>query len=1150
MRRLPLLSLLASLALLGASLGAQITTYPYNEDFESQALGSTAYNPAYTFTNGWTNVTGDNSNWTVDEGGTPSANTGPAVDHNPGTAAGNYVYFESSGGAAGNVAIARSPVFDWSALPAPRLTFWYHMWGATMGNMALDLIEAFNANTNGSNTTTTFTSATATFVAAHVGSRIRIIGGGNAGNYTIAAVVNSTTVTLATTPPGDLTGMTYVHELVTQNIVAPWTANQNVWQMRRVILTSLLVGGGSIRQFQFDIRGIQGTSFTSDMAFDDVTVDAVPANDMGVVSLDAPVSAGTLSATETVTITVRNYGSAAQSNIPVTYTINGGSPVNDVVPGPVAPGATAQINFATTGDFSADGTYTLVLSTANPGDADNTNDSITRVVFNAIAAPYFTDFESGAGGWATYGTTTFALGTPAGTIINSAFSGTNAWVTNLTGLYNNSETGGVAGPAIDLSAYTTADPWVFIRVWWNAEFSWDGAVLQSSIDGGQSWQNVGAFGDPNNWYTDNTIDGQPGGQTQGWSGRAATADGSNGWVLARHQLTGLGGQGSVTFRIAFGSDTSVVDEGFGFDDIFIGNPQEMNVVRGTSPVADGGTDTVNVLTAGTNLTYTIENLGERALTLTGTAPDYVVVTPGTNITSVTVTTQPTTPIAGGGSSNFVINVVPTAAGAYDFTVSIASEDFDENPYDFTVSGVAIANVPPTLTLATTTTFAAGSDFDLTLAPGATLTDANLTFDDATPDNVTVTITPPGTAPTGITPPAGGTTASGSLPGTLTWTGTADASNAPGAYTWIVNLNDGTSSVNYNVRIIITDVAPTHVGAAGQPGTADGSTANPYEAVYTEGLGTTVTVDLATVTDANTGQSLAITGTAQTSGPSTGSGFTFTLASGTTLQVAPTAALNANDVGVQVFDVTVSDGTNPVVITVEVTVNAAIVFTSSASLPDATQNTVYGGFNVTTTGGTGTVTFAITTGALPTGLSMAANGAVSGGTTAAPGNFTFTITATDSLGATSTQPANINVVAPAGGIPTITTTSPLTGGTVGSVYGPVNFAATGGTSPYTWALAPGSGALPAGLALGTGGDLTGTPTAAGTFGFTVRVTDSASVFADGAFSVTINAAPTGGGGGGDDDDDGGCAAGSTGNGWAALLALVPVAAVVMRRRRTA
>lgn len=47
--------------------------------------------------------------------------------------------------------------------------------------------------------------------------------------------------------------------------------------------------------------------------------------------------------------------------------------------------------------------------------------------------------------------------------------------------------------------------------------------------------------------------------------------------------------------------------------------------------------------------------------------------------------------------------------------------------------------------------------------------------------------------------------------------------------------------------------------------------------------------------------------------------------------------------------------------------------------------------------------------------------------------------------------------------------------------------SGGTAPYTWAVT--SGTLPAGITLSSVGTLSGTPTAAGTFTFSVTVTDS-------------------------------------------------------------
>src|SRR5260370_15503227 len=70
---------------------------------------------------------------------------------------------------------------------------------------------------------------------------------------------------------------------------------------------------------------------------------------------------------------------------------------------------------------------------------------------------------------------------------------------------------------------------------------------------------------------------------------------------------------------------------------------------------------------------------------------------------------------------------------------------------------------------------------------------------------------------------------------------------------------------------------------------------------------------------------------------------------------------------------------------------------------------------------------------------------------------------------------------------ITSPTPLPTGSVGVAYS-VSFAATGGLTPYTWSVA--SGALPAGLNLGADGSLTGTPTAAGQFTFTIRVADYA------------------------------------------------------------
>lgn len=83
-------------------------------------------------------------------------------------------------------------------------------------------------------------------------------------------------------------------------------------------------------------------------------------------------------------------------------------------------------------------------------------------------------------------------------------------------------------------------------------------------------------------------------------------------------------------------------------------------------------------------TFTIENLGSTALSLTGASP-YVQIT-GAHASSFSVTTIPSNSIAGGGTTTFVITFSPTSGGAKNATLTIANNDSDEDPYNFNISG--------------------------------------------------------------------------------------------------------------------------------------------------------------------------------------------------------------------------------------------------------------------------------------------------------------------------------------------------------------------------------------------------------------------------------------------------------------------------------
>ena len=113
-----------------------------------------------------------------------------------------------------------------------------------------------------------------------------------------------------------------------------------------------------------------------------------------------------------------------------------------------------------------------------------------------------------------------------------------------------------------------------LDIWFGSESGADGAVLQSSFDGGTTWQNVGELdGDFTvNNYTDDNLSGTPGEQTLGWSGFSENMF-SNGWKRATFYIAGTfyTNEDSVYFRIAFGSNGSTELDGFAFDNFRIGN---------------------------------------------------------------------------------------------------------------------------------------------------------------------------------------------------------------------------------------------------------------------------------------------------------------------------------------------------------------------------------------------------------------------------------------------------------------------------------------------------------------------------------------------------------------------------------------------------
>ncbi len=181
----------------------------------------------------------------------------------------------------------------------------------------------------------------------------------------------------------------------------------------------------------------------------------------------------------------------------------------------------------------------------------------------------------------------------------------------------------------------------------------------------------------------------------------------------------------------------------------------------------------------------------------------------------------------------------------------------------------------------------------------------------------------------------------------------------------------------------------------------------------------------------------------------------------------------------------------------ITVNPAPSVTTTA-LGDAPGGAAYN-YTLQATGGTGAYTWSVPAGSLPAWAALnPATGMISG-TPNAVGISNFSVAVTDAAGLTSAaQPLSLEVPALA------IATKALPAGTTGLPYS-AQIQATGGFAPYTWTLTAGS--LPTWASLdAASGAIKGTPDAAATSTFAVKITDSAPtgpVSATQEFSVTVS-----------------------------------------------
>lgn len=406
------------------------------------------------------------------------------------------------------------------------------------------------------------------------------------------------------------------------------------------------------------------------------------------------------------------------------------------------------------------------------------------------------------------------------------------------------------------------------------------------------------------------------------------------------------------------------------------------------------------------------------------------------------------------SSTGTISGTPTTSGTATFTAQVKDANSNTGSKSLSIT-IAAAAQPPTVTTTSLASGTVGTAYSATLeASGGT-----------TPYTWSITS---GALPAGLSL----TASSGAISGTPTTSGTASFT------VQVKDANNNTGTQSLSITIAAAAQSPT-VTTSSLPNASVGAS---YSSTLTASGGTTPY-------------------TWSVSSGSLPGGLSLTASTGT-ISGAPTSS-GSWSFTVQVMDAKSNKGHKGL----GLTVGASALSITTTSVPGGQVSSSYSAFLVAS-GGTTPYTWSITSGSLPTGLSLSSAGQISG-TPTATGTSSFTVQVMDSSSPAQSSTKSLSItISTASVTPVQITTTSLPDAEEGSVYS-TSLSASGGTTPYTWSIS--SGSLPAGLSLNaSSGQISGTPTAEGAFSITAKVTDSSSPVqtATEPLSLTVNSSTSG------------------------------------------
>ena len=336
------------------------------------------------------------------------------------------------------------------------------------------------------------------------------------------------------------------------------------------------------------------------------------ATNVGISDIITPISRCDLGV-DSVRVKIKNYAGGPISLIPFKYSVNGVNapvaiPTDGFYTGVISKDSTATFAFKATSDFTAPGEYNIVAWTELEGDKNPKNDTFKLTVVRPRVIsdlPYQQGFESGKDTWQVVdklGKSTWELATPRYRYINSAGGGSKSWTTAADTSYRNGDTSYLVSPCFDFSS-AGADPRINFSLNYFTERNFDGAWLESSIDGGTTWSKVGRRNSGINWYND-TLSRQ---SFDVWTGTDRI-----GWHVAQNILSGFRGQPQCRLRFAFRSDNNnnINFDGIGIDNIVVSSVVEVDMATdsiGKVDISDCGSPTDTAVLKIFNLSSTQES---------------------------------------------------------------------------------------------------------------------------------------------------------------------------------------------------------------------------------------------------------------------------------------------------------------------------------------------------------------------------------------------------------------------------------------------------------------------------------------------------------------------------------------------------------------